>query len=217
MDIIQLNYWSKVYTRDSNKEVSLKFLHNSQNPIEFVINKAKQYSIKNYSFLILYEISQKPDTNEYILVQNNLANHISENEKIDNFIHKRQLQIKAYSNVVLEWMPYSQFNQIKETDSTSKSQTYQPSSVTHEDVPKRIMSNKDEEGDLKHDLDVLTSNTTTRNTDVDDNEQDFDFTTKFKTHPVSGSQKIISKTNKKAKSNVDDDDDGGSNELHLES
>ncbi|GBB88753.1 hypothetical protein RclHR1_15340001 [Rhizophagus clarus] len=100
-------------------------------------------------------------------------------------------------------------------DSTSKSQTYQPSSVTHEDVPKRIMSNKDEEGDLKHDLDVLTSNTTTRNTDVDDNEQDFDFTTKFKTHPVSGSQKIISKTNKKAKSNVDDDDDGGSNELHL--
>ncbi|GBC04943.1 hypothetical protein RclHR1_05960011 [Rhizophagus clarus] len=103
-------------------------------------------------------------------------------------------------------------------DSTSKLQTHQPSSITHEDVPKRIMSNEKEEGDLKHDLDVLTSNTTMRNTDVDNDEQDFDFTTKYKTYySVLGSQKIILKTNKKAKSNVNDDDDGGNDELHLES
>jgi hypothetical protein len=30
---------SNKYTRDSNKEVALKCLHNSTNPIEFVINE----------------------------------------------------------------------------------------------------------------------------------------------------------------------------------
>jgi hypothetical protein len=32
-------YYSKEYTRDLNKEVALKCLHNSTNPIEFVINE----------------------------------------------------------------------------------------------------------------------------------------------------------------------------------
>ncbi|GBC06846.1 hypothetical protein RclHR1_07090005 [Rhizophagus clarus] len=105
------NYWSKVYIRDSNKEVSLKFLHNSQNPIEFVINEAKKYSTKNNSFLVLYGISQNPNTNDYILV----LNWSSGNEKIDDFIHERQLEIKDHHDVVLEWIPYSQFEQIKET------------------------------------------------------------------------------------------------------
>jgi hypothetical protein len=31
--------WNTNYTRDSNKEVSLKCLHNSEDPIEFVVNK----------------------------------------------------------------------------------------------------------------------------------------------------------------------------------
>ncbi|GES85692.1 hypothetical protein RCL_jg6689.t1 [Rhizophagus clarus] len=77
--------------------------------------------------------------------------------------------------------------------------------VTHENIPKRIMSNEEEkEGDLEYDLDVFKSNTMTKNTDVDDDEQDF------------GNQKIIPKTNKKVKSNIDDDDDSGSDKLHLE-
>jgi hypothetical protein len=33
------NKWDYNYTRDSNKEVALKYLHNSTNPIEFVINE----------------------------------------------------------------------------------------------------------------------------------------------------------------------------------
>jgi hypothetical protein len=31
--------WSRDYTRDSNKEVILKFSYNSKDPIEFVINE----------------------------------------------------------------------------------------------------------------------------------------------------------------------------------
>jgi hypothetical protein len=31
--------WSTDYTRDTNKKVALKCLHNSKDPIEFVINK----------------------------------------------------------------------------------------------------------------------------------------------------------------------------------
>jgi hypothetical protein len=33
------SYWNDEYTRKSNKKVALKCLHNSQNPIEFVLNE----------------------------------------------------------------------------------------------------------------------------------------------------------------------------------
>ena len=38
----------------------------------------------------------------------------SENEKIDRFIQKMQLKIKYYSDIVFEWIPYNQFNNIEE-------------------------------------------------------------------------------------------------------
>jgi hypothetical protein len=38
----------------------------------------------------------------------------SGNEKIDDFIQERQLTINYYNNIVLEWIPYYQFNKIKE-------------------------------------------------------------------------------------------------------
>jgi hypothetical protein len=40
---------------------------------------------------------------------------MSGNEKIDNFIQKRQMKSDKYNDVVFEWIPYSQLNQIKET------------------------------------------------------------------------------------------------------
>jgi hypothetical protein len=58
----------------------------------------------------LYGISQNPDTNDYILIQK----QISGNEKIDNFIQEKQLTIKDHKEIVFEWIPYSQFNEIKE-------------------------------------------------------------------------------------------------------
>ena len=39
----------------------------------------------------------------------------SGNEKIDDFIQERQLKINDYNDIVFEWIPYNQFNEIKET------------------------------------------------------------------------------------------------------
>ena len=39
----------------------------------------------------------------------------SGNEKLDDFILEMQLKIDYYNNVVYEWIPYNQFNEIKET------------------------------------------------------------------------------------------------------
>ncbi|PKB91642.1 hypothetical protein RhiirA5_448225, partial [Rhizophagus irregularis] len=100
------NSWYEEYTRDSNKEVALKFLHNLQNPVDSLINEAKKYLTKNDKFFVLYGISQNPDTNDYILVQNYLT-WISENEKIDDFIQEKRLNINSYDDVVFEWIPYN--------------------------------------------------------------------------------------------------------------
>jgi hypothetical protein len=75
--------------------------------ISFVFIQTKKYSTDNKKFLLFYGISQNPDTNDYILV----FNWISGNEKIDNFIQKIQL---GYSNTLFEWIPYCQFDEIKE-------------------------------------------------------------------------------------------------------
>ncbi|UZO17004.1 uncharacterized protein OCT59_008370 [Rhizophagus irregularis] len=114
------------YRRDSNKEVVLKCLHNLQNPFDSLINEAKKYSVKN-KFLVLYGISQNPDTSDYILVQNsciNLANQISRNKKIDDFIKKSRLNINSYDDVVFEWIPYNQFTKIKEIGKNGSTTAY---------------------------------------------------------------------------------------------
>ena len=59
----------------------------------------------------MYGISQNPDTSDYILV----LTWTSGNEKIDDFIQERQLNINSDNDVVFEWIPYNQFNEIKET------------------------------------------------------------------------------------------------------
>ncbi|UZO16950.1 uncharacterized protein OCT59_008316 [Rhizophagus irregularis] len=117
--LYKMHYSYENYTRDSNKEVALKCLHNSQESIDSIINEAKKYPTKREEFQVLYGISQNPDTGDYIFVQNyyfiNLTNCISGNEKIDDFIQERQLKINYYDDIVLEWIPYNQFNEIKET------------------------------------------------------------------------------------------------------
>ncbi|CAB5390787.1 unnamed protein product [Rhizophagus irregularis] len=57
------------------------------------------------------------------LTRNNILKYLeanftywtSGNEKIDDFIQERQLKINNYDDIVLEWIPYDQFNEIKET------------------------------------------------------------------------------------------------------
>ena len=39
---------------------------------------------------------------------------ISKNEKIDGFIQETQLKIDSYNDIVFEWIPYNQFDEIKE-------------------------------------------------------------------------------------------------------
>jgi hypothetical protein len=41
---------------------------------------------------------------------------ISGNEKIDEFIQEKQLKIKDHNDVIFEWIPYNQFDEIKKTD-----------------------------------------------------------------------------------------------------
>jgi hypothetical protein len=76
----------------------------------FVIFQAKKYQINN-KILVLYGISQNPDTNDYILV----FNWTSGSDIIDDFIQKKQLEVIDYNNIVFEWIPYSQFNEIEKT------------------------------------------------------------------------------------------------------
>jgi hypothetical protein len=47
-------------------------------------------------------------------LKNNLEYWTSGNESINTFIQEKQLKIKDYNDVVFEWIPYNQFNEIKE-------------------------------------------------------------------------------------------------------
>ncbi|GBC10391.1 hypothetical protein RclHR1_00960008 [Rhizophagus clarus] len=110
------------YIRDSNKDVTLICLHNSQNSVSFLINEAAKYltSIFGRKIFEVYGISQVPDTDDYILVHNNFINlanwttWTSGSEKIDDFIQKMQLKINDYDDIVFEWIQYNQFDDIKE-------------------------------------------------------------------------------------------------------
>jgi hypothetical protein len=73
--------------------------------------QVKKYSTNNMSLIVLYGISQNPDTNDYILV----FNWTSGSDKIDNFIQEKQLGVINHNNIIFEWIPYNQFNEIEKT------------------------------------------------------------------------------------------------------
>src|SRR6266498_1215939 len=92
----------------------------------------------------MYGLSQNPDTKDYIMVfdddyycekcgeeytnmesrwckpcqidnlKKNFTNWTSENEKVDDFIQEMQLKINYYNDVIVEWIPYNQFDNIKQ-------------------------------------------------------------------------------------------------------
>jgi hypothetical protein len=47
-------------------------------------------------------------------LEKNFINWTSGNEKIDNLIREMQLGINKFHNIIVEWIPYDQFNDIKE-------------------------------------------------------------------------------------------------------
>jgi hypothetical protein len=47
-------------------------------------------------------------------LRQNFTNWTSENEEIDNLIQEIQLGINKLTDIIFEWIPYNQFNNIKE-------------------------------------------------------------------------------------------------------
>ena len=48
-------------------------------------------------------------------LEKNFTNWTSGNGRIDDFIQEMQSNISDYYDVIFEWVPYNQFNEIKET------------------------------------------------------------------------------------------------------
>ncbi|EXX64474.1 Mkk1p [Rhizophagus irregularis DAOM 197198w] len=106
--------------------------------------KAYSIKVNECNIPKIYGISQNPDTNDYIIVFNNnsfckecgeiytdiwrkwckpcqinnlkqnFTNWTSGNKIIDEFIQETQLKIKSHNDIIVEWIPYNQFNTIKE-------------------------------------------------------------------------------------------------------
>ncbi|GES95369.1 kinase-like domain-containing protein [Rhizophagus clarus] len=127
------NYLNRKYKRKLNKKVILKYLSNSQN-----INNEFLSEI-NYLIEKGYGISQDPNTKDYILIlqlkyycekcgkeydnefeintKSCMLCQIShENKKINDLIQEMKLNIdhKASNSIIFEWIPYDQFDDIKE-------------------------------------------------------------------------------------------------------
>ncbi|CAB4440461.1 unnamed protein product [Rhizophagus irregularis] len=135
---LSYNIYEKKWIRNScGKKVSLKYLHNSQDIADALLNMADK---------LHFEISQNPDTKVYILVfygdccekcgnkykgyyegyykwckqcqinqlKDNFISWTSGNEKIDDFIQKMQLKICKYYDVIFEWISYKELIGINE-------------------------------------------------------------------------------------------------------
>ncbi|CAB4431917.1 unnamed protein product [Rhizophagus irregularis] len=142
--------YKKLSERVPDEKVVLKCLINSQKINEF-LNEVKLHI--NEHNIIIYGITQNPDTNNYIMVlrddyckycskiytyiywkwcnpcqinnlKQNFTNWTSGNEKIDEFIQEMQLKINEYHDVIVEWIPYNQFIEIKELNKNSSSTLY---------------------------------------------------------------------------------------------
>ena len=60
----------------------------------------------------IYGISQDPESNDYIIVTQDI--YSSGNKEIDDFIQKMQSKRSSHNDIIFEWIPYNQFNNIEE-------------------------------------------------------------------------------------------------------
>ncbi|UZO16733.1 uncharacterized protein OCT59_008113 [Rhizophagus irregularis] len=136
-----LNYDNNGYERKRNKKVFLKCLYNSLYIINEFLNEVKTYSIKKQGDIPkIFGISQDLDTKEYIMVLDDeycekcdesldeyrwckscqinylekIFTNLSGNEVIDDFVHGMRLKMESSYESVFEWIPYDQFDDIKE-------------------------------------------------------------------------------------------------------
>ncbi|GBC37994.2 kinase-like domain-containing protein [Rhizophagus irregularis DAOM 181602=DAOM 197198] len=95
---LQNDKYYGILKRIPDKKVTLKSLHNSQNITNKLLNEiVKEFSIKKRRSHSMFGISQNQDTKDYIIV---LDNNYCEN---------------------FEWIPYNQFNDIKELSKNGSS------------------------------------------------------------------------------------------------
>ncbi|GES81057.1 kinase-like domain-containing protein [Rhizophagus clarus] len=160
------------YERISNVKVALKCLGNLQNITNEYLNKATFHFENRFDNRVnVYGISKNPDTKEYIMVfqncfckrdenrcvrwcksckmddlKQNFVNWTSGDEKIDNYIQEMQLKIKSYRDVIVEWIPYNQFSNIKEIIKDDSAATYSAiwrnGSLLHKRKKERIPNKK---------------------------------------------------------------------------
>uniref|UniRef100_U9TAY4 Protein kinase domain-containing protein n=1 Tax=Rhizophagus irregularis (strain DAOM 181602 / DAOM 197198 / MUCL 43194) TaxID=747089 RepID=U9TAY4_RHIID len=149
-----LKYMQNEWERIPNREVALKCLYNSQNITNKILNKETEfYSIESIdNFPKIYGISQNPDTKNYILViqdgiiceeciniytnnkwcktcqinnlKKNFVNWTSGNNQIDELIQEMQLKIKNCNDIIVEWIPYNQLNEIKKVGKNDSAPLY---------------------------------------------------------------------------------------------
>ncbi|CAB5369427.1 unnamed protein product [Rhizophagus irregularis] len=137
--------FTRGFIRVPNEKVALKCLDNPQNGIDKILNKIDEFSINNRD-LKIYGLSQNPNTKEYIIVlQNGYCKECGEkytnimytwckpchikiftsgNEEIDDYIREIQSQIHDSSDIVVEWIPYNQFNKIEEIGKSDSAKIY---------------------------------------------------------------------------------------------
>ncbi|CAB5355735.1 unnamed protein product [Rhizophagus irregularis] len=120
------DYHSKNWIRKTDKKVVLKCLITSE-----FLNVKAYLTDKDRIFLEVYGISQNPDTKEYVMVFHynkmteiyeryakksftNWFYNLPTNEKIIDFIQQMQFKINYYYDIIFEWIPYDQLDDIEE-------------------------------------------------------------------------------------------------------
>ncbi|UZO12010.1 uncharacterized protein OCT59_003561 [Rhizophagus irregularis] len=124
-----LHWDENQYRRYQNKEVALKYLCGSQNFTNEFLNEVKikvyLYSITRTDELlftnIVYNWCKSCQISD---LKNKFTQWTSGNEIIDNLIQEMQLKIENCRDIIFEWVPYSQFNDIKEIDNDDFSVIY---------------------------------------------------------------------------------------------
>ena len=89
------------------KEIVRRFFSPTQNNIMESCKKCGEYTDYDYQ----YHGWCKPCQIDNL--KGNFTNWTSGNEKIDNFIQEMQLKINQWNDIVIEWIPYNQFSDIK--------------------------------------------------------------------------------------------------------
>ncbi|CAB5373288.1 unnamed protein product [Rhizophagus irregularis] len=141
------NYDKMEWKRKPNEKINLINFGDSLN-----YNENKPKFIEKY-IIKLYGISQNPDTKNYTLIlqdcyceycgkiytyvkykwcnpcqinnlKQNFAIWTSENEKIDEIIQEMQLKINKHDDVIVEWIPFNQFNDIKKLNKDNSTPLY---------------------------------------------------------------------------------------------